>query len=45
MSDINERAFYGKQLRKVPPKKKEEDINFIGLSPRSREIAVVSKLI
>lgn len=45
VSDINEKAFYGKLLRKAPPKKEDIDIDLKGLSPRAREIASVSKLI
>jgi hypothetical protein len=45
VSDINERAFYGKKQRKAPPKKEAIDAEMSGLSPRAREIAQVSKLI
>ena len=46
VSDINERAFYGKQMKAQPKKKNEViDPEMSGLSPRAREIATVKKLI
>lgn len=45
MSDINEKAFYGKLLKKTKDLNLLQDEEFKNLSPRAREIASVMKFI